>query len=91
MKRSVFLMGFLAAASAALGSRPARADYTAVATEAWDCRWKGWGCSLAWWANAVTLTSYGNTYADIVFGNGGTVTYNNTMVTTPRPLKWHGF
>ncbi len=61
----------------------ASADYTATATESSDCTWKGWGCSLSWWANAVALTSYGSTYADILFGNGGTVTYNNTNVTLP--------
>ncbi|HLV81376.1 MAG TPA: glycoside hydrolase [Chthonomonadaceae bacterium] len=84
MKRRVWKLCLIGTgALAVLLPRPAAADYTATATQAWDCQWKGWGCSLAWWANAVTLTSYGDTYAGIVFGSGGTVTYNNQSVTLP--------
>jgi len=61
----------------------ARADYTATVTPAWDTSWKGWGCSLAWWAKGVGDKPQADTYADVLFGDGGTVTYSGRTVTLP--------
>jgi len=51
MKRSSFFAAGIAAACLLLAARPAAADYTAILTKSSDVMWKGWGCSLAWWAN----------------------------------------
>jgi galactan endo-1,6-beta-galactosidase len=65
------------------GITPAHANYTATLTRAADLTWKGWGCSLAWWGKGLGNKANANLYADILFGDGGTVNYNNSSVQLP--------
>ncbi len=72
-----FLLAALLAAaciSVLLGATPARAaGYTASIDPAvtWGT-WQGWGCSLAWWANAFGGSQNAQELAAIVFSTSST-------------------
>jgi galactan endo-1,6-beta-galactosidase len=84
MKGKLLLTGIIAAVGVvSFSALPAQADYTAKATIAWDQQWRGWGCSLAWWGKGLGDKANANTYADVIFGEGAMVTYNNQSVYLP--------
>lgn len=59
------------------------APVTSKVTLSWDEPWTGWGCSLAWWANILGNSPKATLYADLVFGEGGTVTYKEGTKKLP--------
>lgn len=62
---------------------PAQADYTATVDPAanWGT-WKGWGCSLAWWANQFGTST---DMADAVFTLKIAVPFTSNVGTYPLP------
>lgn len=51
--------------------------YTRTCSVAWDMQWKGFGCSLCWWANALNPeTEQAAAYADLLFSANAQQTLN---------------